>query len=193
VRTVLLKALMAATATAVLGLSSVAHATIVNLGPASPITTTITGLSGTLTFSPTPASAILEVTGSDYSTYFSPQSPSNVASGIESLFGLSSSALTLTLDDSSPTGSPYSQTDSSGFNYVAIHNAQGELVFQYTTTQTTFDLSGYGTQAFSNARFYSGGVTAAVPEPATWAMMILGFIGIGGMTYRRRKRAMIAA
>jgi hypothetical protein len=26
----------------------------------------------------------------------------------------------------------------------------------------------------------------AVPEPATWAMMILGFAGIGYLTYRRR-------
>jgi hypothetical protein len=29
-------------------------------------------------------------------------------------------------------------------------------------------------------------VTAAVPEPSIWAMMILGFAGIGAMTYRRR-------
>jgi PEP-CTERM motif len=34
---------------------------------------------------------------------------------------------------------------------------------------------------------------AAVPEPSTWAMMILGFAGIGAMTYRRRKSAMLAA
>jgi hypothetical protein len=151
-------------------------------------------LSGTLTFSPTPASAVVEVTGSDYSTLFSPQSPSNVAAGVEALFGLSSSALTLTLDDTSPTGSPYSQTDSGGFNYVAIHNAQGELVFQYTTTQTTFDLSGYGNKAFSNARFFSGGVASAVPEPSTWAMLLLGFAVIGFTAYRRKsKPALMAA
>jgi hypothetical protein len=29
-------------------------------------------------------------------------------------------------------------------------------------------------------------VTAAVPEPATWAMMILGFAGVGFMAYRRK-------
>jgi PEP-CTERM motif-containing protein len=35
-------------------------------------------------------------------------------------------------------------------------------------------------------------ITAAVPEPSTWAMMILGFAGIGAMAYRRRnKTAMI--
>jgi hypothetical protein len=36
-------------------------------------------------------------------------------------------------------------------------------------------------------------MVAAVPEPSTWAMMLLGFAGIGAMTYRRRKSAMLAA
>ena len=35
-------------------------------------------------------------------------------------------------------------------------------------------------------------LTASVPEPSTWAMMILGFLGIGAMTYRRRRSAMVA-
>ena len=30
----------------------------------------------------------------------------------------------------------------------------------------------------------------AVPEPSTWAMMILGFAGIGVVTYRRRRQAL---
>lgn len=34
---------------------------------------------------------------------------------------------------------------------------------------------------------------AAVPEPSTWAMMILGFAGVGFMTYRRRKAVALAA
>jgi hypothetical protein len=29
-------------------------------------------------------------------------------------------------------------------------------------------------------------ITSPVPEPATWAMMILGFAGVGFMAYRRR-------
>jgi PEP-CTERM motif len=31
------------------------------------------------------------------------------------------------------------------------------------------------------------GQVAAVPEPATWAMMILGFFGVGFMAYRRKQ------
>ena len=30
-------------------------------------------------------------------------------------------------------------------------------------------------------------VTSAVPEPSTWAMMILGFFGLGFMAYRRKQ------
>jgi len=30
---------------------------------------------------------------------------------------------------------------------------------------------------------------SAVPEPSTWAMMILGFAGVGFMTYRRKEGA----
>jgi hypothetical protein len=39
-----------------------------------------------------------------------------------------------------------------------------------------------------------GPPTSAVPEPSTWAMMILGFAGIGFMAYRRKaKPALMAA
>jgi PEP-CTERM motif len=32
------------------------------------------------------------------------------------------------------------------------------------------------------------GLTTAVPEPSTWAMIILGFCGVGFMAYRRKSR-----
>jgi hypothetical protein len=37
---------------------------------------------------------------------------------------------------------------------------------------------------------YFGQLTAAVPEPSTWAMMILGFCGLGFMAYRRRQNGL---
>jgi|SRR5665213_2153771 len=37
-------------------------------------------------------------------------------------------------------------------------------------------------------------LTPAVPEPSTWAMMLLGFAGVGFIAYRRKnKRALMAA
>jgi PEP-CTERM motif len=41
-----------------------------------------------------------------------------------------------------------------------------------------------------NGQFISGNFNiSAVPEPSTWAMMILGFAGIGFMAYRRKNGA----
>ena len=40
----------------------------------------------------------------------------------------------------------------------------------------------------------NGASPGAVPEPTTWAMLLLGFAGIGFMAYRRKsKRALMAA
>jgi hypothetical protein len=45
-----------------------------------------------------------------------------------------------------------------------------------------------------NNNLGTGTITAAVPEPSTWAMMLIGFVGVGFMAYRRKaKPALIAA
>jgi hypothetical protein len=55
------------------------------------------------------------------------------------------------------------------------------------------------TGVVGNAEYYniqgSATVSAAVPEPSTWAMMLLGFAGLGFAGYRRAKtgRATLAA
>jgi hypothetical protein len=36
-------------------------------------------------------------------------------------------------------------------------------------------------------------MTAAVPEPSTWAMMIMGFAGVGFMAYRRKQGPVLIA
>jgi hypothetical protein len=43
-------------------------------------------------------------------------------------------------------------------------------------------------------RAITGGeaISSAVPEPSTWAMMILGFTGVGLLAYRRRNRIVAA-
>jgi hypothetical protein len=48
-----------------------------------------------------------------------------------------------------------------------------------------------GYAALDNVNFTE--FTAAVPEPSTWAMMILGFAGVGFMAYRRRNSALHVA
>jgi hypothetical protein len=42
-------------------------------------------------------------------------------------------------------------------------------------------------------RISDDAINAAVPEPSTWAMIILGFAGVGAMAYRRSRREMRVA
>jgi hypothetical protein len=37
----------------------------------------------------------------------------------------------------------------------------------------------------------TSGMTSAVPEPSTWAMMIMGFFGVGFLAYRRSNRPVL--
>jgi hypothetical protein len=64
----------------------------------------------------------------------------------------------------------------------------------------SFDLTNTQAGGFNSVVFSTGSTafefafTAAVPEASTWAMMILGFAGIGFMAYRRKSNpALIAA
>jgi PEP-CTERM motif len=40
---------------------------------------------------------------------------------------------------------------------------------------------------------FDGVTMTAVPEPSTWAMMLVGFGGLGFAAYRRRRGAVAAA
>lgn len=53
----------------------------------------------------------------------------------------------------------------------------------------TADSYGVAVDDFTFDPVTSVGGIASVPEPSTWAMMILGFAGIGFMAYRRKSKA----
>jgi hypothetical protein len=53
---------------------------------------------------------------------------------------------------------------------------------------TLYYLEGNGSPAVLDLRLPGANLTSDVPEPSTWAMMILGFFGIGFMAYRRKSR-----
>jgi hypothetical protein len=46
---------------------------------------------------------------------------------------------------------------------------------------------------YANPGDFARVITAAVPEPSTWAMLILGFAGIGFMAYRRKSNPALMA
>jgi hypothetical protein len=54
--------------------------------------------------------------------------------------------------------------------------------------QGTFSSISWNNPQFENWYGFTVGTVSAVPEPSTWAMMILGFAGIGFMAYRRKSK-----
>jgi hypothetical protein len=44
--------------------------------------------------------------------------------------------------------------------------------------------------SYANDGFYDSTTAPAVPEPSTWAMMILGFLGLGWIAFRRKSGAL---
>jgi hypothetical protein len=70
-------------------------------------------------------------------------------------------------------------------NEVADLSNTGLLYIDAPAGSITF-LSGHD---YSTNAVTSG----SVPEPSTWAMMVLGFIGIGAMAYRRESRPTLMA
>jgi hypothetical protein len=76
---------------------------------------------------------------------------------------------------------------SQGDNRFAIGGSLLSVSGPFANEQL-FAIFGPGS-ALSSPGFLTLETVAAVPEPSTWAMMILGFAGIGFMAYRRRNQA----
>jgi hypothetical protein len=63
----------------------------------------------------------------------------------------------------------------------------GSLV-GFTGGTITGGFVGFPLNTFNTYENLSGSITTpAVPEPSTWAMMLLGFVGLGFLAHRRRR------
>jgi hypothetical protein len=76
-----------------------------------------------------------------------------------------------------------------GTSFTASGSANAYVFFGAVTdtpfTSVTISTSELG--ALDNLEFGNAVTVAAVPETSTWAMMILGFAGVGFMAYRRKQ------
>ena len=103
------------------------------------------------------------------------------------------------LDTSTPysfvwNGSAVTEWDKTGlndFNWWVFNNTAGLDFYEFGETPSDVNDP---TQAviFLNGVYLTHGainVAAAVPEPSTWAMLLIGFAGIGFAAYRKRRRS----
>ena len=76
--------------------------------------------------------------------------------------------------------------DDNGQNFFTAVASNGELIKTVQINSTV------GLADIEQVRIGVGPIGAVIPEPATWAMMILGFFGMGA-TLRSRRRTKISA
>jgi hypothetical protein len=81
-------------------------------------------------------------------------------------------------------------TDINGNWGWTVYNFSGLIA---TTDSTVLDFAGYHPVATYNGLDAVNVSIAAVPEPSTWAMMIIGFCGLGFMAYRRKNKMALSA
>ncbi len=115
-------------------------------------------------------------------------------------------------------GSPlsFSYTASTGFLAIGgTSNGTGGIIYSpaendfwlyinsFNTAFPVFQQLGYAQSSAGNNLYYTLNtdqgsitlgppITAAVPEPATWAMMILGLAGVGLLSYRKTRSRAVA-
>lgn len=83
-------------------------------------------------------------------------------------------------------------------SYFAVKAGNQFMLYKLDAPSTTFEWSTAGLvnkkgieHDVSHIAFWGSELSSAVPEPATWAMMIMGF-GLAGAALRRRPRLAVA-
>jgi len=185
------------------GASCVSGTTNVNLGAFNTGTGTVTGTVGTqagapvVEFTSNGGSTLLE-TNTGAATVFAADGSAlsqltftllGGASFTAAEFNLeqgslinSSNPLVITLTALGGGTSTFNVNSPNGSNVFDIIAASGE-----SYTSASFSTTNGGFADMKQLRLVLSNATGAVPEPATWAMMLLGF-GAIGMTMRRKQR-----
>jgi PEP-CTERM motif len=86
--------------------------------------------------------------------------------------------------------SAFTITASNGGSSAVTNVANNEN--QFTTIATLGPgltwVTIHSDEGFDSFKQFEINISAAVPEPSTWAMMVLGFAGVGFMAYRRTRK-----
>jgi hypothetical protein len=110
--------------------------------------------------------------------------------------GFSTEQLHVFLDGSEQSTSVYNNTANPLSNPGSFSGWQ-QVTLLFTATKTTETLKFLSDGSPSNnlppVAFLDGVSLTMVPEPATWAMMLVGFGGLGAALRRRRRLAAVAA
>jgi hypothetical protein len=101
-----------------------------------------------------------------------------------------SGEIVLTLTDSSGVASQTIISPTSASSFLGFVSDEAITSLTVSPVETGIGLDLFAT--IDNLTLAQG-VTSAVPESSTWAMMIFGFAGVGFMAYRRKSKPALMA
>lgn len=165
---------------------------LISLSYAPLFTPTSSWVGGTVSNAPPTSSGVLQIQGgnaavTDTITFTNPVLNPIFAIWSLGQGGMPTSFVFTSSDFSVQATGPNNPYGGTGFvvngNTVTGTESAGSLQFNGLVSSISWNNP--------NNEFWYGftvGVEAAVPEPATWAMMILGFFGVGFMAYRRKEK-----
>jgi hypothetical protein len=107
--------------------------------------------------------------------------------------GLTSDGFTIAQDYTFSTNTLYNVRLQAGVG-DSINGTGTDSLFAFLDPSFTVDGPNSGAYSIFFSEGFAGAGVGGVPEPSTWAMMLLGFAGVGFIAYRRKsKPALMAA
>jgi probable HAF family extracellular repeat protein len=90
-------------------------------------------------------------------------------------------------------GTVWNGTTALDVNTLLTSDPAGLVIATLTDINSSGQIVGNGTDSAGNSDVVLLTPASAVAEPSTWAMMILGFAGVGFMAYRRKSKPALMA
>jgi hypothetical protein len=134
---------------------------------------------------PYPNSATLVSTSADFTTFSMLWGSIDAYNSISFYNNGSQVGSTYTGSDfATPADGGQTDDDTNRYVFFTFNGGDRFDTVLFSSTQAAFEMDNLALGGMANAE-------GAVPEASTWGMMILGFMGVGFLSYRRRNRAAV--